>query len=101
MAGATRRIVNRLAEEVVGFLQRVAGVDSDSDADRRRAASECPTDLALDRLRAGDTPSRAREREHRSIALCLDDGAAVLRGGLLDDGVVSAEEVEPRLGTRS
>jgi len=33
MAGDTRRIVNCLAEEVVGFMQRVAGVDFDSDAD--------------------------------------------------------------------
>src|SRR3954451_8729028 len=90
-----RRVVNRLAEEMVGLVQRVAGVDSDSDADRRRAVSECSADLALDRLRTCDAPSRARKREHRSVALCLDDGAAMLRGRLRDYDVVSSEEIEP------
>lgn len=41
LAGDARRIVNGLAEEAVGFIQRIAGVNTYSDADRRRLVREC------------------------------------------------------------
>jgi hypothetical protein len=36
LAGDARCIVDGRAEEVVGFVQRIAGVNADSDADWRR-----------------------------------------------------------------
>src|SRR5262249_56718171 len=44
-----RGIVDGRAEEVVGFVQRITGVNADSDADRRRANCECTIDLLLGR----------------------------------------------------
>ena len=79
--------VEPLSEEMrarVGALAREVGLSDE------RLAGPVHQLTPLDRLRACDAPSCAREHEHRSIALCLDDGAAVLRGGLLDDGVVSS-----------
>jgi hypothetical protein len=52
--------------QAVGFIQRIAGVNTDPDADRRRVVSECATDLVLDRLRACDGASSARKGEQRS-----------------------------------
>ena len=49
MAGDARRVMDGRAEEVVGFVKRVAGVDSDPDADRRRDGQRMHRDRALDR----------------------------------------------------
>src|SRR5262249_23561762 len=101
LAGDARRIVDGRTEEIVGFLQRVAGVNADSDADRRRTVGECTSDLSLDRLRARHSPSSTRKGEHRPVALGLDDGSAMIRGGLFDHGVVSEDEVAPRMVTEA
>jgi hypothetical protein len=45
--------------------------------------------------------SRAREREHRSVPLRIDDAAAVRGRRLFDDCVVAAEEVEPGMVTEA
>ncbi len=53
-----RRVVDGPSEEAVRFVQCIAGVNTDSDADRRGALGELAADLVLDRLRAGDRPAR-------------------------------------------
>ena len=95
LAGDACRVVDCRAEEVVAFVERVACVSSDPDSNRRRDVSECADDRALDRLGTRNGSSCAREREHRSVALRLDDGAAVRHRCLIDEGVVASEEVEP------
>ena len=47
-----RRVVHGGAEEPVGFVERVAGVDSYPDADRWRTFCERAAHLTLDRLGA-------------------------------------------------
>src|SRR5262249_52954946 len=49
LAGDARRIVDGRAEEIVGFVQGIAGVNADSNVDRRRTGRKCPSDLPLDR----------------------------------------------------
>ncbi len=71
---ATRAgVVHGVAEEVVGLTDGVAGVNADPDVDRRRCVGEDAADAVLDVLRAGDCAPRTGEREHRTVALGLDD----------------------------
>src|SRR5262249_61966222 len=95
MARNARSVVNRRAEETVGLLDRVASVYADPDSYRGRVSAECRRDLALDRLRAGDRPSSARERKHRAVSLRLDDCAAVGCRELTDQRVMAAQHISP------
>src|SRR5215831_6303313 len=95
MAGNACRVIDRSTEEVVGLTDRVSGVDADPDADRRRRVGKDRTDRELDRLRRGDSPARARERKHRSVALCFYDRSAVRDSCLSDHVVVPPNDFEP------
>ena len=80
MAGHSRRVVNRRAEEAVALVERVAGVDSDPDSDPWRDVGECRAHRRLDRPSACNRSSGAREREHRPVTLRFDDAATLRRG---------------------
>src|SRR5262249_277823 len=101
LARYARRAMHGGAEDVGGPAQCVTGVNSDPDADRGRAIGERTGDLVLDRLRALERAAHAREGEHRSVALGLDDGATLCSGRLLNHGVMPPEEIEPGLVTEA
>src|SRR5262245_63898230 len=97
MAGDPGGVVDGCAEELLAFAERVTGVDADPNPQRRRYVGVLRGDAALDRFGTRHGPPCAGEREHRSVALSIDDRAVMRRSLLLDGGMVLSQKTNPVL----
>ena len=82
-----RRDIDAVAENIVVLDDHVAEIDADAELNppRRRNVGIAPRHPALDLGRAQHRISDALELDQHAIAGCLDDAAAVLGDGGIDE----------------
>ena len=96
VAGNAGGVVDSGAEEVLRFFDCVACVNANPDSDWWGGVGEGSLDSGLDCLSAGDRAACTGERQHRPVALSLDNFSAIRPSRVPDHAVVLADDVDPR-----